>query len=129
LENHLYIDCLKKYSLILKGLIRLSTNRCIETRRRLHYQRWIFIDRLLRKRNLVHVPRVTNFNVENRIEGLDWPAYADTMIGIKRRDNIEYVVKEILNNNIPGHFIETGVWRGGRLLFSLKALLMVNSYK
>ena len=78
-------------------------------------------DRKLRKRQLA-ICRVINFNLEHRISGLDWPAYADTMIGIKRLENIEFCFREVIKNNIPGDFIETGVWRGGATIF-MKALL------
>jgi O-methyltransferase len=59
---------------------------------------------------------------ESRINGLDWPGNADTMIGLKRLDNIEFCVREIIRNNIEGDFIETGVWRGGAVIF-MKAML------
>ncbi|MBC8548188.1 MAG: class I SAM-dependent methyltransferase [Candidatus Brocadiales bacterium] len=40
-----------------------------------------------------------------------------TMIGRKRLDNLQWCMEEILRNNIPGDFIETGVWRGGTTIF------------
>ena len=49
-------------------------------------------------------------------------ADADTMIGLKRLNNIEYCVGEISKHNVPGDFIETGVWRGGATIF-MKGLL------
>lgn len=48
----------------------------------------------------------------------------ETMIGLKRLENIEFCVKEILKNKIEGDFIETGVWRGGAVIF-MKALLEI----
>ena len=65
-------------------------------------------------------------NQHDRQYGLDWPAYADTMIGIKRLENIEYCINAILKDNIPGDLIETGVWRGGASIF-MKALLEINN--
>lgn len=59
---------------------------------------------------------------EKRVFGLDWPPLADTMIGLRRLDNIQYCVEKILQNNIQGDFIETGVWRGGASIF-MKAIL------
>jgi hypothetical protein len=47
---------------------------------------------------------------EQRIEGKMWPGYADTMIGLKRLENIQFCVQKVLDENIPGDFIETGVW-------------------
>lgn len=46
-------------------------------------------------------------------DGSQWPKIAHTMIGKKRLDNIQFCIEQVLKNNIPGDFIETGVWRGG----------------
>ena len=65
---------------------------------------------------------VSTKEFDDRLNGRDWPIYADTMIGLKRLDNIEGCVLDVLKNNIPGDFIETGVWRGGATIF-MRALL------
>ena len=39
------------------------------------------------------------------------------MIGLRRLDNIQFCIKSILEEGIPGDFIETGVWRGGATIF------------
>ena len=62
------------------------------------------------------------YDVQARIEGRDWPALAHTMIGLKRLDNLQSCVEDILARNTPGDFIETGVWRGGALIF-MRAIL------
>lgn len=67
----------------------------------------------------------TNYNPNDRYEGRDWPSFAETMIGIKRLENIEFCINEILKENILGDLIETGVWRGGATIF-MKAVLKVN---
>ncbi len=54
---------------------------------------------------------------QNRMEGLDWPERAHTMIGIKRLNNLQESLDYIRENNIKGDFIETGVWRGGASIF------------
>ncbi len=54
---------------------------------------------------------------EERAEGKNWPGYADTMIGMKRLDNIQSCVESVLKNAVPGDFIETGVWRDGSCIF------------
>jgi O-methyltransferase len=79
------------------------------------------IDTLLRKRNfaLCKIKLVTE---ESRINGLDWPAKAKTMIGMKRLNNIEYCIKTIIDEQIDGDFAETGIWRGGSTIF-MKAVL------
>jgi len=57
------------------------------------------------------------FDELKRINGLDHPTYAHTMIGIKRLDNLQFCIENILANDIPGDLIETGVWRGGAVIF------------
>ncbi len=57
--------------------------------------------------------RYAPFDKEARAEGRDWPAEADTMVGLKRLDNVQYCVTEAIRKNVPGDLIETGVWRGG----------------
>lgn len=53
----------------------------------------------------------------NREEGLDWPARAHTMIGLKRLNNLHNMLSVVKNNKIFGDFVETGVWRGGATIF------------
>lgn len=60
-----------------------------------------------------------------RAEGRDWPAEAETMVGLKRLDNIQRCLTDVVRNGVPGDVIETGVWRGGASIFGravLKAL-------
>lgn len=59
---------------------------------------------------------------EKRMVGEDWPVHADTMIGIKRLENIEYCFRQVIKEKVPGDLIETGVWRGGSTIF-MRALL------
>jgi O-methyltransferase len=50
-----------------------------------------------------------------REEGRDWPAplYAETMIGMRRLDNLQRCVQDVLFTGVPGDVLEAGVWRGG----------------
>lgn len=48
-----------------------------------------------------------------RTDGLDWPADAETMVGVKRLENLHECIVNVLKHNVPGDVIETGVWRGG----------------
>jgi O-methyltransferase len=61
-------------------------------------------------------------NASNRGEGVDWPAEAETMIGIRRLDQLQHCVTEVLKNGVPGDLIETGVWRGGAVIFMAAVL-------
>lgn len=54
---------------------------------------------------------------EDRLNGKDWPLYADSMIGYKRLSNVQDCVIDVINKNIEGDLIETGVWRGGAVIF------------
>ncbi len=57
------------------------------------------------------------FNEQMRNTGRDWPLQAHTMIGLARMNNLQFCVEEVIKNNVPGDFIETGVWRGGAVIF------------
>jgi len=57
------------------------------------------------------------YDPELRAAGRDWPARADSMIGLRRMDNIQYCVETVIRDDIPGDLIETGVWRGGATIF------------
>lgn len=62
------------------------------------------------------------FTEEEKAVGKVWPGYADTMIGMKRLDNLQDCIETVLKENVPGDFIETGVWRGGACIFMRGAL-------
>jgi len=57
-----------------------------------------------------------------RADGRDWPRFAQTMVGLKRLDNVQECVARVLADAVPGDLIETGVWRGGVAIF-MRALL------
>jgi hypothetical protein len=63
-----------------------------------------------------------DFSKDQRITGQIWPGYADTMIGLKRLDNLQYCIETVLNDGVEGDLIETGVWRGGACIF-MRAIL------
>jgi O-methyltransferase len=54
--------------------------------------------------------------------GTNWPAEAETMIGEARLDNIRTCVETVVSEKIPGDLIETGVWRGGAVIW-MRAIL------
>jgi len=53
------------------------------------------------------------FQHEARQEGRDWPSVAHTMAGVERLNNLRELAQRVIDGNIPGDFIEAGVWRGG----------------
>jgi len=83
----------------------------------------IFLSRFLEKSNH-KIVRYIPYIKEKRINGLDHPANAESMIGLKRLDNLEYCIREIAKDNIDGDLIETGSWRGGATIF-MRAMLKV----
>ena len=62
------------------------------------------------------------FDPGARAEGRDWPPSAHTMIGLRRLDNLQRCVEEVLREDVPGDLIEAGVWRGGAAVF-MRAIL------
>lgn len=66
--------------------------------------------------------KIKPFDERLRIEGREWPPMAQTMIGWKRLENIQACLEDIIERDIPGDLIETGVWRGGALIF-MRAVL------
>ncbi|HTZ31042.1 MAG TPA: TylF/MycF family methyltransferase [Methylomirabilota bacterium] len=76
---------------------------------------------VLKKRGLL-VYQQANVDLQRRSEGKDWPADAETMIGLKRMDSLHACIRAVLHDGVPGDFIETGVWRGGACIFMRAAL-------
>jgi O-methyltransferase len=72
----------------------------------------------------LEIVRRTEFDPRRREEGLDWPGDAETMVGLRRLDNLEVCITDILRQGVPGDLIETGVWRGGASIF-MRAVLKV----
>jgi O-methyltransferase len=62
------------------------------------------------------------YDAAEREEGRDWPSRAETMIGLKRMNNLQDCIETVLRDDVPGDLIETGVWRGGAVIF-MRAVL------
>ena len=58
-----------------------------------------------------------------RAVGFDWPSRAVTMIGVARLRNIRSLLEKAIDEDIPGDFIETGVWRGGACIYARAVML------
>jgi len=65
---------------------------------------------------------------ENAAQQGYWSIVADTMIGTIGLDNIQFCMEQVLLNEVPGDFIETGVWRGGSCIF-MRAVLAAYQVK
>jgi O-methyltransferase len=57
------------------------------------------------------------YDPELRAIGRDWPARADSMIGLARMENIQHCIETAIGDDVPGDLIEAGVWRGGATIF------------
>lgn len=120
MKSSLYIDLMKK---VLTGNHRLDNLEYFP----LYPAPFFFtkpllaLDRILRLKKHA-ICQIHTYTEEMFINGKGWPTHADTMIGIKRLENIEECIENIIQNKIPGDLMEAGVWRGGAGIF-MKALL------
>jgi len=55
-------------------------------------------------------------------DGTGWPTAAKTLLGVKRMDNVQFCVEDVIARGVPGDLIETGVWRGGTVIL-MRAIL------
>jgi hypothetical protein len=69
-----------------------------------------------------------HYEEARRLIGRDWPQHAQTMIGLTRLRHLRYLINRILKENVPGDFIETGVWRGGACIL-MRAMLEVHEIR
>ena len=80
------------------------------------------VSKILDKKKL-QIVKTRNVSEFHRRQGIIWPpGYADTMIGLKRLDNLQHCIETVLSENVEGDLIETGVWRGGACIF-MRAVL------
>jgi O-methyltransferase len=61
-------------------------------------------------------------DAERRATGMDWPAEAETMVGLARLDMLERAVHTLVAEQVPGDLIEAGTWRGGAAILMRAAL-------
>jgi O-methyltransferase len=66
--------------------------------------------------------RRRKLDVPKRERGWDWPPEAETMIGRYRLDNIQDAIRTVIAEDVPGDWLETGVWRGGASIFARACL-------
>ncbi len=73
----------------------------------------------------ISVVRTVPFDQRKRDRGLDWPATAETMIGMQRLISLQRCVETVLAENVLGDLVECGVWRGGACIL-MRAILAVH---
>ncbi|MFC4013733.1 TylF/MycF family methyltransferase [Nonomuraea purpurea] len=69
--------------------------------------------------------QVDGYQAAQREKGRDWPSVAHTMVGRVRLDYLERCMRQVVEDEVPGDFIETGVWRGGVCIF-MRSFLRAN---
>jgi O-methyltransferase len=74
------------------------------------------IQNQLRKRGLI-LARLESYDPHRREYGLDIPSFAETMVGLRRLDNLRDCIRTIIDDSVPGDLVEAGVWRGGASIF------------
>lgn len=57
-----------------------------------------------------------------RLIGSDAPQTAETAVGMRRLMNIEECIRTVVREGIPGDIAETGVWRGGAMIYAAAVL-------
>lgn len=118
---NIYLTLLKSTLIDLHRAGRVEYTPIVSHHHRWKIQMLMWLDRQLRRKGFA-ICRKNETSYAARLEGRDWPASAESMIGAKRMDAIYNQVERILNKRIPGDFIETGVWRGGACMF-IKGIL------
>lgn len=78
--------------------------------------------RALLRQVQLEVVHIEPDRMAERQDGRDWPLEAETMVGLKRLDNLQHCVTSVIRDGVPGDLIETGVWRGGSSIF-MRAVL------
>ena len=72
--------------------------------------------------------KVEGYKPDYREQGWDWPSKAPSMIGGLRMENVRRECERVVTENVPGDFVETGVWRGGATIM-MRAVLAAYEVK
>lgn len=62
------------------------------------------------------------FDFMTRVEGRDYPATAPSMIGATKLLHLQRAAEAVIEQDVPGDFLEAGVWRGGACIL-MRAVL------
>ena len=79
------------------------------------------IGKFLPKSWVIAQPETTP-SLEQRAKGLDWPKTAESMIGLERMNQLHDALDSIRLESIEGDIVETGIWRGGAVIFAASYL-------
>ncbi len=121
--QRLYLDLLKKC--LTRTILGAEDWQLFEPRRGTLLRAFYApLAGFLRRQGL-RLVRPAPFDLAKREQGLDWPAQAETMVGLRRLESLETLIVDVVRRGVPGDLLETGVWRGGASIFMrgvLKAL-------
>jgi len=114
--TELYLELLKKsltFYLWGESLVPVDLEEIIPLK-----NRWLIekISHIVKNRGVI-ISKKFDYNPKEREYGVDWPPQADTMIGLKRLDNLQMCIESVIHEDVHGDLIETGVWRGGGSIF------------
>jgi O-methyltransferase len=85
------------------------------------------IARIAARRSIVPLKVAPNAD-EIREEGRDWPLFAQSMVGRRRLDNLQFCVEQVIGDGVPGDLIEVGAWRGGSAIL-MRAVLAAHDIR
>ena len=117
--SEMYLELLKR---VLTGLVRpqqLAETPLPEVARAIPHRE--AVENALTDFGFAVARRVSP-DLPGRVNGTEWIPDGDSMIGLFRLDNIQQCLKTVIDDNVPGDFIETGVWRGGACIFARACL-------
>jgi O-methyltransferase len=121
-----YLDllkqCLTGYLTIDHEVTEVLVSRTSWDPKRLRHRLWAPFRKALASRGVLVVRTGGDRNA--RAGGGDWPPHAETMVGLKRLDNLQHCILTAVPDGVPGDLMETGVWRGGASIF-MRAVLEV----
>lgn len=114
-DASLYLDLLKR-TLTRTGFGEAYRPFTVSSKRRFVFPFYAALYFVLSRFGIEMMEREP-FDPAARATGRDRPVDAETMIGLRRLDNLQACIEDVLNQGIPGDLIETGVWRGGAVIF------------
>jgi O-methyltransferase len=104
-----YLDLLKKT--LNASLFEQSRWHPAEAGQLRGYLRRSALKILTDKGFVVMNPR--RYSLEDVEEGKTWTNLGFTMVSLKRLDNVQACVEDVLAKGVPGDLVETGIWKGG----------------
>ena len=115
----LYLDLLLR---CLTGTLATDELRPVGTRPGWRRATWKRLGRPVLDRARLDLVRRVPVQPDVRDEGRDWPASAETMVGVRRLSSLRDCVTRVVAEGVPGDLLEAGTWRGGAAIF-MRAVL------